>query len=47
MKNSRDEAFYLSSIKKEKKMYTQVYRLKKLLEKNKLLIKKQTKIDEF
>ncbi|KAA0003468.1 MAG: DEAD/DEAH box helicase, partial [Thermoplasmata archaeon] len=33
MKSSRDEAYYWSSVRKEKKMYEHIYRLKKELEK--------------
>ncbi|RLF29595.1 MAG: hypothetical protein DRN08_01675 [Thermoplasmata archaeon] len=51
MRDSRDEAFYWSSINKEKMMYKQAYRLKKLLESDKNMLKslvgRQSKIDEY
>ncbi|MCD6299297.1 MAG: DEAD/DEAH box helicase family protein [Thermoplasmata archaeon] len=59
MRGSRDEAYYWSSINKEKKMYSQIYKLKKELEagmpratERKVMIvdtdrKGQTKLDSF
>ena len=59
MRGSRDEAYYWSSINKEKKMYSQIYKLKKELEagmpratERKIMIvdtdrKGQTKLDSF
>jgi Fanconi anemia group M protein len=49
MKDSRDEAYYWSSIRKEKKMYSHVYCLKKMMEKvaTGVIIDRQSKIDEF
>ncbi|HHF55915.1 MAG TPA: DEAD/DEAH box helicase, partial [Thermoplasmatales archaeon] len=55
MRGSRDEAYYWSSINKEKKMHRQIYKLKKELEAHagkKIVIKKvdkkgQTKLDSF
>ena len=50
MKDSRDEAYYWSSKKKEEKMYSHVYRLKNRLEGKivrKRTIKRQSKIKDF
>jgi Fanconi anemia group M protein len=48
MKGSRDEAAYWRSTKNEKKMYNQVYKLKKELEQNPLpVFTGQTRIDYF
>lgn len=46
MRGSRDEAYYWSSINKEKKMHRQIYKLKKELEESagkKLLLKRRMK----
>lgn len=54
MKGSRDEAYYWSSINKEKKMYRQIYRLREELKSSKIKMKAvkidekgQTKLDGF
>ena len=50
MKDSRDEAYYWSSIRREKKMYSYVYRLKDKLEGKtfgKISVERQSKIDEY
>jgi Fanconi anemia group M protein len=50
IKESRDEGYYWSSTKKEKTMYTHVYRLKNRLEGKKIEkknIKRQSKIEDF
>lgn len=50
MKDSRDEGYYWSSVRKERKMYGYVYRLKDRLEGKKVrkrAIERQSKISEF
>jgi Fanconi anemia group M protein len=50
MKNSRDEGYYWNSVRKEKKMYSYVYKLKDRLEGKKVRkrkIERQSKIGEF
>jgi Fanconi anemia group M protein len=50
MENSRDEAYYWSSVKKERQMYKHIYRLKKLIElknEDNILLNHQTKIFEY
>jgi len=50
MKDSRDEGYYWSSVRKERKMYGYVYRLKDTLEGKKVrkgAIERQSKISEF
>jgi len=50
MKDSRDEACYWSSIRREKKMYSYVYKLKKELDGKtfgKTSVERQSKIDEY
>ncbi|HEC94486.1 MAG TPA: DEAD/DEAH box helicase [Thermoplasmatales archaeon] len=50
MKDSRDEAYYWSSIRREKKMYSYVYKLKDELEGKtlgKISVERQSKIDEY
>ncbi len=50
MKGSRDEGYYWSSVRKERKMYSHVYKLKDLLEGKKVRrrkIERQSKIEEY
>ena len=50
MKDSRDEAYYWSSTKKEKKMYSYVYKLKDMLEGetvSRRTVERQSKIDDY
>lgn len=52
MKGSRDEAYYWNSVRKERKMYEHIYRLKKELEEKeekevKVSVRGQTKLDVF
>jgi Fanconi anemia group M protein len=46
-KGSRDEAYYWSSIRKERKMYDNVYKLKEILEVDRQSLERQTKIEDF
>ena len=50
MKDSRDEGYYWSSVRKERKMYGYVYRLKNRLEGKKVrrrAIERQSKIEDY